>query len=89
LIELINNAERTIHVQAYSFTSQEITDALIKAYNRGLSVHVLIDRTSLTSRGSRVKQLIDNGIDVDVCHVPGIAHNKVLIVDEKGLYLQL
>jgi len=82
ILEQIDNAKSTIYVQTYSFTSQEIADSLIRAHNRGVQVKVLMDRTSLTSRGSKIKNLINSGIFVQVCKVPGIAHNKVLIIDD-------
>jgi phospholipase D len=83
LISLINAAKNNILVQAYSFTSKNITDSLIQAHRRGVKVSVLIDRTSITSRGSEIPALKDAGISVSVCKVPGIAHNKVLIIDEQ------
>ena len=81
ILEQIDNAKSTIYVQTYSFTSQEIAGSLIRAHNQGVQVKVLMDRTSLTSRGSKINDLIDAGIFVQVCKVPGIAHNKVFIID--------
>jgi phospholipase D len=80
---MINSAKDEILVQAYSFTSSDITNALIQAYKRGIKVKVLIDRTSKTSRGTKIPELVEAGIPVSVCVVPGIAHNKVIIIDGK------
>ncbi len=85
IIQEIDNAQHTILVQAYSFTSKPIIDALIKAHKRKVKVKTLVDRTSLTSRGSKVQDLIDHGITVQVCKVPGIAHNKILIIDDETI----
>ncbi|MCC2646621.1 MAG: pld 1 [Rickettsiaceae bacterium] len=83
IINTIESANNEVFVQAYSFTSGDITEALIQAHRRGIKVKVLIDRTSLTSRGSKIPLLINAGIPLSVCKVPGIAHNKVLVIDSK------
>lgn len=83
IIKIIDEAKEEIYMQAYSFTSIEIAEALIKAVNRGITVKLLIDKTSLTAKSSKINLLTKNGIMVEVCNVPGIAHNKVLIIDKK------
>ncbi|HBN22908.1 MAG TPA: hypothetical protein DD412_06705 [Holosporales bacterium] len=43
----INQAQKEILVQSYSFTSKPISNALIEASRRGVSVRVLFDRSQL------------------------------------------
>lgn len=81
ITQLIEQATHEILVQAYAFTSIAIAKALERASNRGISVKVLIDRSQVSTRGSQVKQLIKRGIPVRIDQVPGIAHNKVMIID--------
>ncbi len=78
----IARAEHTIYVQAYFFTSPTIAQALIMAHQRGVSVKILVDRSQLIAKGSQVKLVLQKGIPVWVDQVPGIAHNKVMILDE-------
>jgi len=80
--QAIGMAQKQILVQAYAFTSARITQALIDAHKRGLIVKVLVDRSQLTAKGSQVKKVVDNGISVAIDIVPGIAHNKVMIIDD-------
>lgn len=84
IIEEINNAKTTIYVQAYAFTSKSIADGLINAHLRGVKVSVILDRSNIASKGySKFKDLKEAGIDITIDIVPGIAHNKIMIIDEK------
>lgn len=79
----ILQAKDVILVQAYSFTSKEITDALINAKKTGISVKVLLDKSNVSGKGSKMQELKDAGIDVKIDEVSGIAHNKIIIIDDQ------
>jgi phospholipase D len=81
--KVIAKAEDEILVQAYVFTSRPIATALVNAYKRGVMVKVLVDRSQLGQKGSQLKKLLRAGIAVWVDDVAGIAHNKVMMLDEK------
>ena len=80
--ETLAKAQDTILVQAYSFTSSIIANALIAAYERGVAVQILVDRSQLTARSSKVHRVVAKGIPVLIDVVPGIAHNKVMLIDD-------
>ncbi|MFV9876205.1 MAG: phospholipase D family protein [Rickettsiales endosymbiont of Dermacentor nuttalli] len=82
ITETIDKATKSIYVQAYGFTDAEIADSLISAYNRGVKVAILLDKSSLYSKYSQMSKVKAAGIDVSIDHVPGIAHNKVMIIDQ-------
>jgi len=81
----INQAQKEILVQSYSFTSKPIANALIEASKRGVSVKVLFDRSQLKAPYSQIHKLTKAGIKTKVDYVQGIAHNKVLIIDQDRL----
>lgn len=84
IIEEINSSKASIYVQAYGFTSKTIADSLIKAHLRGVKVQVILDRSNMSKKGySKLMDLKEAGIDISLDIVPGIAHNKVMIIDEK------
>ena len=84
IIEEINKSEISIYVQAYGFTSKKIADSLINAHLRGVKVHVILDRSNMSKKGySKLMDLKEAGVDISLDIVPGIAHNKVMIIDEK------
>jgi phospholipase D len=80
--EAITKAQKAILVQAYTFTSLPIADALIKAHQRGVDVRILVDRSQLASKYTQVRHMAAQGIFVAVDVVPGIAHNKVMVIDD-------
>src|SRR6266700_1819596 len=46
LIGQINQAQRTIDVQAYLITARQIVDALQSAQNRGVKVRIVLDKNN-------------------------------------------
>lgn len=84
IIEQINKSEISIYVQAYGFTSRKIADSLINAHLRGVKVQVILDKSNMSKKGySKLMDLKEVGVDISLDIVPGIAHNKVMIIDEK------
>ncbi|AFC69799.1 phospholipase [Rickettsia amblyommatis] len=79
---IIDKASTSIYVQAYGFTDVDIADSLIAAHNRGVKVKILLDKSNLHSKYSKLSKIKSAGIDVLIDNVPGIAHNKVMIIDE-------
>ncbi|HEY2566679.1 MAG TPA: phospholipase D family protein [Candidatus Aquirickettsiella sp.] len=79
----ISQAKHSVLVQAYNFTSKDIADALIEAKNRGIKVKVILDKSQRTQKYSLLHYIVDAGIPVWIDTKPAIAHNKIMIIDEK------
>lgn len=77
----IGRANKSIHVMVYSFTLDEIAEALIAARERGVDVKVVIERENAYGRGSEYQRLLSAGIDVRLDSNPYLMHHKVMIVD--------
>ena len=86
LVDSINAAQKSIRVQAYSFTNSVIAKALIDAKNRGVNVQVIVDKSQHSERYSIVTLLINAQIDVYIDIHPAIAHNKVMIFDNASVF---
>ncbi|MFA5160211.1 MAG: phospholipase D family protein, partial [Candidatus Omnitrophota bacterium] len=76
-----DQAERYVFVQAYSFTSKPIAEALVSAHKRGVKIKVLLDKSQRHGKGSKLGMLVDAGIPVSIDTKHSIAHNKVIIID--------
>lgn len=77
-------AKHSIHVQAYSFTSQPVADALAAAKKRGVNVQVILDSDDVGDHGSQYTKLAtlqEAGIPVFSDGKHPIAHNKVMVFD--------
>lgn len=84
IISEIDSAKRTIYVQAYQLTSAPITDALARANRRGAKVLIILDKTQYRLKGySAAIHFHDLHIPVWIDSKPAIAHNKVMIIDDK------
>ena len=83
LVQEIRKAHREILVQAYSFTSDALTMALVEAKKRGVKVEILLDRSNEVEKYSELHVLLEQGLDplIDAQHP--IAHNKIIIIDQK------
>lgn len=81
IIRHINSAKNEILVQSYSFTSPEICESLIKAHKRGVKVSCIFDKSQ--EYKPIIEELADSGMEVFIDRPPGIAHNKVIIIDSE------
>ncbi|KYH38939.1 MAG: conserved exported protein of unknown function [Candidatus Bathyarchaeota archaeon B23] len=62
-------------------TQDELADALIDAYERGVEVKVIIDDDWLYSSGSDYERILDAGVDIRGDNRAGLMHHKVMIID--------
>jgi phosphatidylserine/phosphatidylglycerophosphate/cardiolipin synthase-like enzyme len=81
IVKQIASATRTVHVQAYSFTSAPIAAALVAAHKRGVRVAVILDKSQRGERYSSATFLLNSGITPLIDSRHAIAHNKVILID--------
>jgi phosphatidylserine/phosphatidylglycerophosphate/cardiolipin synthase-like enzyme len=83
ILKELKAARREILVQAYSFTADPLTLALVDAKKRGAHVEVILDKSNEVERYSELHVFLEHGLAplIDAHHP--IAHNKVMIIDRK------
>ena len=81
VVSAIDQAKKSVLVQAYSFTSAPIAQALVNAKKRGVDIHVILDKSQRSERYSGATYLANEGIPVSIDSEHRIAHNKVMIID--------
>ena len=88
LIELIDSAEHSLRFMVFSFTRDDVVEALVAAKDRGVDVAGIMDESQASSRYAVDEDLAMAGIPValDGNHntsgwAGGKLHHKVLIVD--------
>ena len=79
----ISLAKDSIHLHAYGLTSDIIIDELAGAQKRGVKVKAVLDSSNFSEKRNIAARLKKAGIEVTLDKVPGIAHNKIMIIDEK------
>jgi phosphatidylserine/phosphatidylglycerophosphate/cardiolipin synthase-like enzyme len=83
LLEEMKKATQSIDIQIYNFTSQVIAQAVVDARNKGLRVRVVLDKSQRTDRNSAAAFLKSHGVAVFIDDQHAIAHNKVVLIDNK------
>jgi phosphatidylserine/phosphatidylglycerophosphate/cardiolipin synthase-like enzyme len=84
IVGAINSAQSVILVQAYFLTARPITKALVKAYQRGVKVQVILDRRNALRIGnSEAIYLARSGIVPLLDGMHKNAHNKIMIIDNQ------
>jgi phosphatidylserine/phosphatidylglycerophosphate/cardiolipin synthase-like enzyme len=85
IVKEINKARREVLVQAYSFTADPITSALVEAKKRGVQVDILLDHSNEKESFSDLKIFLEHGLDPRIDHDHAIAHNKIILIDKRTL----
>jgi phosphatidylserine/phosphatidylglycerophosphate/cardiolipin synthase-like enzyme len=84
LVALIHEAQESIHFLVYSFTSEELADALIAQARAGLRVEGVLELSQAESNyGAQFERLRQAGIEVRLDNNPRSMHHKVIILDEE------
>ena len=84
ILRVLEEAKKTLYVQAYLFTSRPLAKALIAAKARGVVVEVLCDREMLVrdeAHRSQIPNLAAAGIPVWIEVRYAAAHNKIILAD--------
>ncbi|HZZ82150.1 MAG TPA: phospholipase D family protein, partial [Gemmataceae bacterium] len=85
IVAELKKARHEILVQAYSFTADPLTFALVEAKKNGVIVEIVLDKSNEVDRYSDLHFFIENQMDVKIDHNHAIAHNKIIIIDKKVL----
>ncbi|WP_168210590.1 phospholipase D-like domain-containing protein [Persicimonas caeni] len=87
LVHQIDEAKNTLDVCIYGFSKQNIIDAVIRAYDRGVEVRVAGDARHLQYRAHGYEALVDRQIPMQVGNQFHIMHNKFFIIDDRFVWV--
>ena len=86
LQELIRSAKKIVQVAMYTFTRQDLANALARASHRGVQVKVIIDEGSGQGASAKIVDYLQKeGVEVHLTKDHGLMHNKFMIVDDQIL----
>jgi len=83
IVSELGKAKSVILVQAYSFTSRAIAEAILNAYKRGVSIQIILDKSNLRHNYSAADFTAHAGIPTYIDAQHSIAHNKIMIIDNE------
>jgi phosphatidylserine/phosphatidylglycerophosphate/cardiolipin synthase-like enzyme len=81
IIGMVSSARSSIHFMAYTFTRQDLAQAMIAQAQSGLDVRGVIETPDAAYLGA-VKPLTCAGLPVEVDGNPYNMHHKVIIIDQ-------
>jgi phosphatidylserine/phosphatidylglycerophosphate/cardiolipin synthase-like enzyme len=81
----LQQAQRSVLVQAYSFTSAPIAKALVEAHERGVAITVILDKSDRTEQYSAADFVEHAGITTYIDDKHAIAHNKIMLIDGRTI----
>ncbi len=82
VVREIDGAKREILVQAYSFTSKPIAQAIVDASKRGVKVVAVLDKSQRSEKYTEADFLAHMRIPTLIDDQHAIAHNKIIIIDQ-------
>jgi phosphatidylserine/phosphatidylglycerophosphate/cardiolipin synthase-like enzyme len=83
IVQKLAEAKSTVFVQAYSFTSEPIAQALVDAKKRGVTVSVVLDASQQSEPNGKANFLSHADIRTLIDGAHAINHNKVMIIDNE------
>ncbi|KYP00950.1 phospholipase [Yersinia pestis] len=81
VLSVVNNAQSSLDVEAYTFTSKQISTAIVSAQKRGVNVRVVADAKANRLNYSAIHYLAQQHVPVRLNNNYSIHHNKVMIAD--------
>jgi phosphatidylserine/phosphatidylglycerophosphate/cardiolipin synthase-like enzyme len=81
VVEAIGHAKKSVDMQAYSFTSYKIGEALAQAQARGVKVRAIIDKKEAKEQNKEPDYIAAHGVPTWTDGEHSIAHNKIIIID--------
>ena len=87
LLKEIESAQSTIDLAVREITSQSLTQALLRAKGRGVTVRVITDSKQAKMKSSKVTSLIQEGIQVKVLRGKdtGVMNHRFTILDNQNV----
>ena len=82
IVESIDEAEQSIKVCVFTISDNRITEAIIRAYKRGISIKIITDNDKLHDTGSDIREMAARGLEVRIDKTRSHMHHKFAIFDE-------
>lgn len=86
MVNYIKMAKKSIDLAIFSFTNDDLADAIIDAHQRGVTVRIVTDDEAMKGKGADAQRCSDAGIPVRTdSEVNYHMHNKFMVVDSMFL----
>ena len=83
IIDLFDSAEKSMDIEMYVFTSRDIVESLERAKNRGVSIRIIIERSTISGSNDEIyRELAAKGFNIRYASKDyKLTHSKFAIID--------
>lgn len=85
IIHRIQSAKQAIDICVFTISDNNISDAILAAYEKGVKVRIISDNFKANDQGSDIYDLAKKGVDVRLDKSPNHMHHKFAIFDQQIL----
>ena len=85
LVKAIDAARLSIDIAAYSLSLNSVRNALLRAYDRGVTVRIVMESTNMDRSDPQI--MIEAGIPIIGDNSQGLMHDKFLVIDKSEVWL--
>ncbi len=87
ILSSINNAKKEILLAAYTFNNKNISKALLKSYNKGINIKILVDGkyNNILKRKKLFYLFKNSNIPIKLNYSYKIMHNKFMVIDNDSV----
>lgn len=85
LVGAIDAARLSIDIAAYSITLNSFRNALLNAYDRGVTIRIVMESTNMDT--SDVEILLEAGVPIIGDEQNGLMHDKFVVIDKSEVWL--
>ena len=88
ILELINNAKKSIDIEMFILSDKDIIKALKKASSRGIKVRIILDPHRKENHYT-FDEFLNSQVKIKFYHMkrPAIFHRKFILIDNKTLLI--
>jgi len=81
LIPMVQSAKKSLHIMAFSFTQDDLTQAVLDRAEAGIAVQAIFETRGSETEYSALRPLYCAGIPARQDGNPGTFHHKVIVID--------
>lgn len=85
ITQQLSSAKEELLVCVFTISDDIITDSLLQAHHRGVSIRIITDNEKSFDKGSDIYQLAGEGIDIRMDTSPDHMHHKFMVVDKHSV----
>ncbi|WP_066835757.1 phospholipase D-like domain-containing protein [Rufibacter ruber] len=81
ILQFIRSAKQSLHICVFTISDDRITRAIVDAYQNGVEILLLTDNEKLFDKGSDIRELANQGLEIRVDNTSNHMHHKFAIAD--------